>query len=394
VLQVVGAVRPRPTGTENPKLPSGLVEVAATALTVLNPSEPPPFEIDDALELSEDVRMQWRYLDLRRPVSLQKLTLRHRLIHAMRGALDGLGFLDVETPMLTKSTPEGARDYLVPARLSPGRFFALPQSPQLFKQLLMVAGVERYYQVARCFRDEDQRADRQPEFTQLDLEMSFVSEEDVFTVVEQVLREACRQAAGIALRTPFPRLTHREALAAHQSDKPDLRTPQEPWAFCWVTEFPLFRWNAETRRWDAEHHPFTAPHPDDVGKLTQDPAAVRARAYDLVLNGMELGSGSIRIHQEPLQRQVFEVLGMGAEAADERFGFLLRAFRYGAPPHGGFALGLDRLAAILAGAASIRDVIAFPKTQKAVDPVTEAPSSVAAAQLRELGITVTEGRAT
>ena len=388
VLRVSGTVRARPKGTENPKLPSGMVEVAATETVVLNPSLPPPFEIDDQAEASEDVRMQWRYLDLRRPVSQGRLMLRHRLTHQIRQALHALDFIEVETPILTKSTPEGARDYLVPSRVNPGRFFALPQSPQLFKQLLMVAGLERYFQIARCFRDEDLRADRQPEFTQLDLEMSFVNEEDVFRVIEEVLRRAFKETLGIALAIPFPRLAYREAQAKHQTDKPDLRDGTTPWAFCWITEFPLFHWDAQVKRWDAEHHPFTAPHPDDVGRLAEDPSAVRAQAYDLVLNGMELGSGSLRIHQDTLQRQVFKILGLKEETVQQRFGFLLQAFAYGAPPHGGFALGLDRLVAMVAGVGSIREVMAFPKTQKAIDPVTDAPAPVSEAQLKELGIAV------
>ena len=388
VLSISGVVRARPKGTENPKLPSGMVELSATAVTVLNPAVPPPFEIDDQVEVSEDVRMQWRYLDLRRPASQQKLILRHRIVHRMRETLNTLRFIEVETPVLTKSTPEGARDYLVPSRVNPGRFFALPQSPQLFKQLLMVAGLERYFQIARCFRDEDLRADRQPEFTQLDLEMSFVEEEDVFAVIEQVVSRVFQEELGIALTVPFPRLTYQEAQATHRSDKPNLRTDARPWAFCWITDFPLFRWDDQAKRWDAEHHPFTAPHPDDAGLLVKEPGKVRARAYDLVLNGMELGSGSIRIHQEAMQREIFKVLGLSEETVRERFGFLLQAFSYGAPPHGGFALGLDRLVALAAGTPSIREVIAFPKTAKAVDPVTDAPSPVTAAQLKELGIVV------
>ena len=388
VLRVTGEVRERPKGTQNPKLPSGMVEVAATAVEILNPAQTPPFEIDDALETSEEVRMQWRYLDLRRPAAQQKLILRHHLIASMRKMLDELGFLEVETPILTKSTPEGARDYLVPSRVNPGRFFALPQSPQLFKQLLMVAGLERSFQIAHCFRDEDLRADRQPEFTQLDLEMSFVEEEDVFGVIEHVLGRAFKDALNITLPVPFPRLTYREAQAKYQSDKPNLRTDAQPWAFCWITDFPLFHWNEQDKRLEAEHHPFTAPHPDDLNVLSRDPAKVRARAYDLVLNGVELGSGSIRIHEATVQREVFKVLGLSDQTVHERFGFLLQAFSYGAPPHGGFALGLDRLVAIVTNSPSIREVIAFPKTQKAVDPVTDAPSPVTDAQLKELGIAV------
>jgi len=393
VLAVGGTVQARPKGTENPKLPSGMVEVVAGAVEVLNTAVPPPFEIDDQLEISEDIRMQWRYLDLRRPSSQHKLILRHQVIQRIREALDALRFVEVETPILTKSTPEGARDYLVPSRVSPGRFFALPQSPQLFKQLLMVAGLERYFQIARCFRDEDLRADRQPEFTQLDLELSFVEEADVFAVVEQVLQRVFTEVLEAPVAIPFPRLTYRQAQERHRTDKPDLREEHKtPWAFCWVTEFPLFQWNEQTKRWDAEHHPFTAPHPDDVGKLERDPGAVRARAYDLVLNGLELGSGSIRIHQAQTQREIFRVLGVSEQMVQDRFGFLLQAFAYGAPPHGGFALGLDRLVALVTQAPSIREVIAFPKTQKAVDPVTDAPSLVTDAQLNELGLVVLKRR--
>jgi aspartyl-tRNA synthetase len=390
VLMITGSVRARPKGTENPKLPSGLIEVEATSLEILNPASPPPFELDDHVEVSEDVRMQWRYLDLRRPASQQKLILRHRILQRMRRALDALGFVEVETPILTKSTPEGARDYLVPSRVYPGRFFALPQSPQLFKQLLMASGMERYFQIARCFRDEDLRADRQPEFTQLDLEMSFVEEADVYAVIEQVLSEAFHEELAVSLAVPFPRLTHQESLARYHTDKPNLRAADHPWGFCWVTDFPLFHWNQDARRWDAEHHPFTAPHPDDLGLMATDPGRVRSRAYDLVLNGMELGSGSIRIHQAPLQRQIFQALGLDERAVQERFGFLLQAFAYGTPPHGGVALGVDRLVALMTGSSSIREVIAFPKTQRAVDPLTDAPSSVAEAQLEELGLKIVD----
>ena len=388
VLSITGTVRPRPAGTQNPKLPSGMAEVVATSVTILNPATPPPFEIDDHLDVSEDIRMQWRYVDLRRPVSQQKLILRHRIFQTIRRILDEQGFLEVETPILTKSTPEGARDYLVPSRVTPGKFFALPQSPQLFKQLLMVAGLERYFQIARCFRDEDLRADRQPEFTQLDLEMSFVDEEEIFSVIEDVLRRLFSQELKIELPRPFPRLSYHEAHATYQSDKPNLKTDQTPWAFCWITEFPLFHWNVETKRWDAEHHPFTAPHPDDVALMSRDPGKVRSRAYDLVLNGMELGSGSIRIHDAAMQRAIFQVLGLSEQTVQERFGFLLQAFSYGAPPHGGFAIGLDRLVALITNSPSIRDVIAFPKTQKAFCPLTDAPSAVSPRQLQELGIQV------
>jgi aspartyl-tRNA synthetase len=386
VVMVEGMVRKRPAGSDNPKLPSGMVEVQAASLTVLNRADTLPFEIDDQTPLSEEVRMQWRFLDLRRPASLSKLLLRNRLCHAMRQILHEQDFVEVETPILTKSTPEGARDFLVPSRLHRGKFYALPQSPQLFKQLLMVSGLERYFQFARCFRDEDLRADRQPEFTQLDLELSFIDEETVFGCIERLLSHAFSEALGLTLRTPFPRLSHAEAKSRYQSDKPDLRTPEQPWAFCWVTEFPLFQWNAEEKRWDSEHHPFTAPHPDDLPKLESDPGHMRSRAYDLVLNGVELGSGSIRIHDAALQQQILRMIGLDDATIEERFGFLLKAFRFGAPPHGGFAIGIDRLVALVTQAESIRDVIAFPKTQKGWCPLTDAPSSVTDKQLKEVGV--------
>ena len=385
VLSIEGLVRKRPAGSENPKLPSGMVEVQATSLTLLNRAEPLPFEIEDQTALSEDVRMAWRFLDLRRPGSLAKLLLRDRICHAMRHMLHEQGFVEVETPILTKSTPEGARDFLVPSRLNAGKFYALPQSPQLFKQLLMVSGLERYFQFARCFRDEDLRADRQPEFTQLDLELSFVDEEAIFNCIERVIAHAFTEA-GITLKTPFPRISHAEAKAKYQSDKPDLRTPEQPWAFCWITEFPLFQWNAEEKRWDSEHHPFTAPHPDDVPELESDPGHMRSRAYDLVLNGTELGSGSIRINNAELQHKILRMIGLDDATIEQRFGFLLKAFRFGAPPHGGFAVGIDRLVALVTQAESIREVIAFPKTQKGWCPLTDAPSSVTEKQLKEVGV--------
>jgi aspartyl-tRNA synthetase len=290
---------------------------------------------------------------------------------------------------LTKSTPEGARDYLVPSRVNPGCFFALPQSPQLFKQILMVSGIDRYYQIAKCFRDEDLRADRQPEFTQLDMEISFPDEEDIFVLVEELMRLVFKELKGVELKTPFPRLTYQEAQARFKTDKPDLRGENKSdFAFLWVTEFPMFKYNDEEKRWESEHHPFTAPRPQDLANLETAPQEAKSRAYDLVLNGVELGSGSIRIHDPALQERIFKIIGISEEEAQKRFGFLLEAFKFGAPPHGGFAFGVDRLLSLLAGEPSIREVITFPKTSAAICPLTNAPSQVDQKQLNELNLAI------
>ena len=387
VVVVHGVVRRRPARTENPALTTGQIEVAAQRIEVLNAPAPLPFPVEDAPEVDEALRLRYRYLDLRRDAMQRNLRLRHRVVRGLRDALDARGFLEVETPVLTRSTPEGARDYLVPSRVHPGEFYALPQSPQQMKQLLMVAGVDRYYQVARCFRDEDLRADRQPEFTQLDLEMSFVDQEDVLALVEATVVEAIASAApDRRLVTPFPRLTHDEALARYATDKPDLRDDPDALAFAWITDFPLFEWDREAGRWAAEHHPFTSPRPEDLPLLESDPGAARASCYDLVCNGWELGSGSIRIHRRALQERVLELLGYTPAAAEASFGHLLEAFDYGAPPHGGIALGIDRLVAILAGCDTIRDVIAFPKTGQAIDLAMRAPAPVAQDQLDTIHI--------
>jgi len=517
VVKVRGVVRARPAGTVNANLASGQVELLARELEVLNRSEPLPFQLDETV--GEEVRLRYRYLDLRREVMSQRLRLRHRLTRAMRGFLDAHGFVDLETPMLTKATPEGARDYLVPSRTHAGKFFALPQSPQIFKQLLMIAGFDRYYQIVRCFRDEDLRADRQPEFTQLDVETSFLAQDEIMRLMESLVRHFFHEVLGVALPDPFPRMSYADAMRRFGSDKPDLRVPleltdvadlvrdcdfkvfagpakdangrvaalkvpgggalprsqidectayvarygakglayikvnerakgrdglQSPitkflsdaalagilertgaadgdliffgadsakvvsdalgalrlklgqdlklaadgWRPLWVVDFPMFEWDADEKRWVAMHHPFTAPRNDDPQALKASPGDAIAKAYDMVLNGSEIGGGSVRIHRQEMQSTVFELLGIGAEEAQKKFGFLLDALKFGAPPHGGIAFGLDRLAMLMAGADSIREVIAFPKTQSAADPLTDAPTEVSEAQLRELHIRV------
>ncbi len=389
VVKIKGIVNKRPQGTINPKLSTGEVELLAKELTILNSSLTPPFEITDNLEITEEIRLKYRYLDLRRRRVFNNYLMRHNLYQIIRNFLSSQGFIESETPILCKSTPEGARDYLVPSRVNPGLFFALPQSPQLFKQILMVSGAERYFQIAKCFRDEDLRADRQPEFTQLDIEMSFVTEEDIFGVTEKLMQLIMKGLKGIDIPIPFPRISYAEAQSRFSSDKPDMRKElNTDYAFVWVKDFPLFKWNAEEKRWESEHHPFTSPAEEDIANLEEAPDKVKSRSYDLVLNGMELGSGSIRIHSPALQEKIFRIIGIEQEEARKRFGFLLEAFQYGAPPHGGVAFGMDRLLAILAGESSIREVITFPKTSATFDLMTQAPSEVSEKQLKELGIYV------
>ena len=517
VLAVKGKVRLRPSGTENPDLTTGKVEVEALELIVLNPSEPLPFSIDEYASVSEEVRLHYRYLDLRRNEMQKRLQLRAKAAHIIRHFLDQHGFLDIETPMLTKATPEGARDYLIPSRTHPGEFFALPQSPQLFKQLLMMSGFDRYYQIVRCFRDEDLRADRQPEFTQLDIEMSFIEEKDIQDLMENLIRKLFNDLLHVELPNPFPRMTYAEAMRRFGSDKPDLRIPLElvdiadlvkdvefkvfsgpandpqgrvtalrlphgaklsrkeiddythyvsifgakglayikvndrhagidglqspilkfipetvvesilqriqaqtgdiiffgadkakvvsdalgglriklghehgeltsAWSPLWVIDFPMFEWDDKDNRWQFLHHPFTSPKVTNTEALEANPGECVARAYDMVLNGTELGGGSIRIHSEDMQSTVFRLLDMDAQQARDKFGFLLDALKFGCPPHGGIAFGFDRLIMLMSGASSIRDVIAFPKTQTASCPLTSAPTAVSEHQLRELHI--------
>ena len=521
VLKVTGRVRARPAGTVNPDLPTGEIEVLGLDLEILNASETPPIQLDEhGADASEELRLRYRYLDLRRPEMQARLRTRSRVTQAMRYFLDAHGFLDIETPILTKSTPEGARDYLVPSRTHPGEFFALPQSPQLFKQLLMMSGMDRYYQIARCFRDEDLRADRQPEFTQLDIEVSFMTEDELMAIMETMIRTLFRDVQGVELPDPFPRLTYAEAMRRFGSDRPDLRVPlelidvgdlmagvdfkvfaepaQDPdgrvvalrlprggelsrkeidgytqfvgiygakglayikvnawaekgreglqspilkflpdsavdaimtrteavdgdliffgadkttvvnesmgalrvrlgqdrgllaegWHPVWVVDFPMFERDAVNQRWVALHHPFTAPKEEQLDLLESNPGACLSRAYDMVLNGTEIGGGSIRIHRDAVQRQVFKLLAITDEQAEDRFGFLLKALRFGCPPHGGIAFGLDRLVMLMTGATSIRDVMAFPKTQSAACLLTDAPSAVDENQLKELALRI------
>ncbi|MFH1017027.1 MAG: aspartate--tRNA ligase [Pseudomonadota bacterium] len=516
VIEVTGHVTPRPQGMRNAKLPTGEIEVIASSLEILSEARTLPFELDDKAEVSDVLRLKYRYLDLRRPALQRNLLVRHRVTQAIRRHLDGAGFVDVETPFLTKSTPEGARDYLVPSRLKPGHFYALPQSPQLFKQLLMMAGLDRYYQIVRCFRDEDLRADRQPEFTQLDMEMSFATPKAIYSLIEELMAAVFESVAGEKIETPFPRLSYADAVARYATDKPDLRWPIElrdvssavrestfrvfrdavaaggevrglrlpkgnelsrsqidglvekakefgakglvwireaegkrtssidkvispedlaavakvlelqpgdlallvadqpavartalsslrvhvlkkmrvppgrKFAFVWVDEFPLFEWDNAEERYFSVHHPFTSPHTDDIPLLdqTQNLGRIRAQAYDLVLNGYEIGGGSIRIHRPELQQKIFDRLGLSREEAKRKFGFFIEALEYGTPPHGGIAFGLDRISMILCGTDAIRDVIAFPKTQNAADLMAEAPSEVDPKQLEELGLSL------
>jgi len=391
VLKVEGLVKARPGGAANEKIATGCVELEVERLTILNQAKALPFEVSkDTKDINEELRLKYRYLDLRTERMKNNTIMRHKIVKFMRDYCDTQGFIEVETPALTKGTPEGSREFIVPSRLHKGKFYVLPQSPQQFKQLLMVAGLEKYFQIARCFRDEDQRGDRQPEFMQLDMEMSFIEQEDIIRIIEGLMIELIKNIypeKKIA-QIPFPRLTWDEAMKKYNSDKPDLRKNKEDpneLALEWVVDFPMFSRDKEGNL-GAEHHPFTSPKAEDMPTLESNPEKVRANAYDIILNGNEIGGGSIRIHDRTIQHRVFQVLGIKEEDIQKRFGHMLDAFTYGAPPHGGIALGIDRIVAILQGEINIREVIVFPKTGEAEDLLMGAPSEIEESQLQELGI--------
>ncbi|MBI5071721.1 aspartate--tRNA ligase [Candidatus Falkowbacteria bacterium] len=396
VVAITGKVNKRPEKMVNPKLLTGMVEMEAKKLEILNESKTLPFEIDkDTAPVNEELRMKYRYLDLRSERMKKNILLRSQMLNEIKNFLHERGFAEIETPYITKGTPEGAREYMVPSRLHPGKFYVLPQSPQQFKQLLMVAGFEKYFQIARCFRDEDQRGDRQPEFTQIDMEMSFVDQEDVMKLTEEMMIHLAKVVAPEKKiqKKPFLVLTYDEAIKKYKTDKPDLRkdkNDKNELAFCWVIDFPLFEWSETEKKLVSSHHPFTMPHKEDIEMLDEHPLDVRAYAYDLVLNGYEVGGGSIRIHDRNLQSKIFRLLGVGKDDAEARFGHMFEAFTYGAPPHGGIAPGLDRLAMIFAGEPNIREVIAFPKTSDARDLMMGAPSELPEEQLKEAHIKVLE----
>jgi len=393
VIKVTGQVKKRPTGLVNPKIVSGKVEVQAEKLEILAESKNLPFEINDTSKISEDLRMKYRYLDLRSERMKNNLVSRDNVIKFIRNYLSKQDFIEIETPLLAKSTPEGARDYLVPARLHPGKFYALPQSPQQFKQLLMVAGIEKYFQIAKCLRDEDPRGDRQPEFTQLDLEMSFVEQDDILNLYEDLLIKMIKELFPTKQITemPFPRLKYNEVMSKYQTDKPDLRKDknnQDELAFAWIIDWPMFSWSEKEKRWDPHHHIFTMPRQEDIELLDKEPAKVKSWQHDLVLNGYEIAGGSIRITDPKIQEKIFKMVGIPEEEIRERFGHMLEAFEYGVPPHGGIAPGIDRFCMILSGEKSIREVIAFPKTGDGRDLMMNAPSDVSETQLKELNIKV------
>ncbi len=394
VVEITGVVQKRPKGTENPDLITGKIELVACDLKILSEAKSLPFSIQSSgYEISEEKRLKYRYLDLRRERLKRNLILRQEVIHEARNFLKDNGFIEVETPILTKSTPEGARDFLVPSRLQPGKFYALPQSPQQYKQLLMVAGIEKYFQIARCFRDEDPRADRQAEFTQIDLEMSFVEQEDILQVVEKMIQEIVKKIfpEKRIKEFPFLRLNYQDVIKEYGTDKPDLRENKQDddeLAFAFIVNFPMFEWSKEEKRWKTMHHPFTRPQTDNISLIKEKPQEILAYQYDLVLNGYEIGGGSLRSYKKEILETVFEVLGHKKEEVKEKFGHLLEAFEYGVPPHGGIAIGLDRLLAILLKEPNIREVIPFPKTGDSRDLMMDAPSEVEEKQLKELHIKI------
>jgi len=391
VISIEGTINKRPAGMINKEMQTGTVEMKAEKLEVLTKAKTPPFEIAGEKNIKEEIRLRYRYLDIRREKMKNNIILRHKVIKLIRDYLDKKDFIEVETPILTKSTPEGARDFLVPSRIHPGEFYALPQAPQQLKQLLMVAGMEKYFQIARCFRDEDLRGDRQPEFTQLDFEMSFSTQKEIMEIIEGLMIEIAKTTNKKLTFKPFKVLTYDEAIKKYKTDSPDLRKnkkdPNEL-AFCWIVDWPLFEWNKDEKRWDPHHHVFTAPKEEDIKSLEKNTAKVRSWQHDLVLNGNEIGGGSIRIHDSEIQRKVFKLVGLKEKEIDEKFGHMLKAFSYGVPPHGGIALGIDRIIMLLAGEDTIREVIAFPKTGDGRDLTMEAPSSVEKKQLKDLHIKI------
>lgn len=392
VISITGKINARPEKMINRDLPTGTVEMVATDVEILNPAKTPPFEIDkDTSKVDEELRLKYRYLDLRSERMAKNIRLRHEIVKFIREYLYKKDFREIETPFLTKSTPEGAREYIVPSRLYPGEFYVLPQSPQQFKQLLMVGGIERYFQIVRCFRDEDQRGDRQPEFTQLDIEMSFIKQEDIFELIEPMMLLMAKKLVPDKkiTKTPFPKITYAQAMEKYKTDKPDLRQDKNnknELAFCWITDAPLFQYSKSEKKLVSSHHPFTMPQEKDLKLLDGQPEKVRAYGYDLVLNGFEIAGGSIRIHKREIQDKIFDLLGVSKEEKQRRFGHMLEAFEYGAPPHGGIALGLDRICTIFAGEEVIREAMAFPKTGDARDPMMGAPSQVSLQQLKVVHI--------
>ncbi len=389
VIEVEGKIDKRPKGMINKELKTGTVELKAEKLKILNKAKTSPFEIPGDKKIGEEMRLEYRYLDLRRERMQENIIFRHKVVKLIRDFLDKKGFLEIETPILTKSTPEGARDFLVPSRMHQGQFYALPQAPQQLKQLLMVSGFEKYFQIARCFRDEDLRGDRQPEFTQLDLEMSFPTQKEILNIIEELMVEVAKSAKKKLTFKPFKVLTYEEATKRYKTDKPDLRKnkkdPNEA-CFVWIIDWPLFEWDKDEKRWDPMHHIFTAPKEKDLKLLEKDPSKVKSWQHDLVLNGHEIAGGSIRMHNPDIQKKLFKLVGLKEKEIKEKFGHLLKAFEYGTPPHGGIALGIDRMLMVLKNETSIREVIAFPKTGDGRDPMMNAPSEVDAKQLRELGI--------